>query len=211
MTSGILLNSHLSHLSHLSFFRIYFSTLKFLFSLFFCVASLFLYENKNFSHFLACSAGDVLLGLPSSGVHSNGFSLVRRVVAASGLAYDAASPFAEGKQLGESLLTPTRLYVKDVLGAAQSGNIKAMAHITGGGISGNLPRVLPPNLGAVMDAKKWDMLPVFQWMRAVGNIAEAEMLKTFNLGLGMILVVAKEHADSVLKVRGRGLEMCGSP
>lgn len=143
--------------------------------------------------------GDVLLGLASDGVHSNGYSLVRKLVEVSGLGWDADCPFGEGS-LGEALLTPTRLYVKQCLAAVRAGGVHALAHITGGGLTENLPRVLPEELGADIDLNAWDLPPVFKWMAETGGIAEPEMLKTFNCGIGMILSVAADRADELVKV-----------
>jgi phosphoribosylformylglycinamidine cyclo-ligase len=142
------------------------------------------------------ATGDVLLGLASDGVHSNGYSLVRRLVEVSGLGWDDACPFAEGA-LGEVLLTPTRLYVKQALAAIRAGGVHALAHITGGGLTENMPRVLPEGQGADIDLGSWDLPPVFGWMAETGGIVEAEMLKTFNCGIGMVLVVAPERADDL--------------
>ncbi|WP_170402879.1 phosphoribosylformylglycinamidine cyclo-ligase [Ruegeria arenilitoris] len=141
-------------------------------------------------------AGDVLLGLASDGVHSNGYSLVRKLVQISGLGWDADSPFCDGP-LGEALLTPTRLYVKPALAAIRAGGVHALAHITGGGLTENLPRVLPDDLGTQIDLNAWDLPPVFRWMAETGGIAEAEMLKTFNCGIGMIVVCAADRADDL--------------
>lgn len=143
--------------------------------------------------------GDVLLGLASDGVHSNGYSLVRKIVELSGLGWDADCPFAEGT-LGEALLTPTRLYVKQSLAAVRAGGVHALAHITGGGLTENLPRVLPEGLGADIDLNTWEIPGVFKWMAEVGGIAEAEMLKTFNCGIGMILSVSADRADELIAV-----------
>ncbi|MBY6055100.1 phosphoribosylformylglycinamidine cyclo-ligase [Leisingera daeponensis] len=143
--------------------------------------------------------GDVLLGLASDGVHSNGYSLVRKLVEVSGLGWDADCPFGEGS-LGEALLTPTRLYVKQCLAAVRAGGVHALAHITGGGLTENLPRVLPDDLGADIDLNAWELPPVFKWMAETGGIAEAEMLKTFNCGIGMILSVSADRADELVKV-----------
>ena len=140
--------------------------------------------------------GDVLLGLASDGVHSNGYSLVRKLVEVSGLGWDDDCPFADGK-MGEVLLTPTRLYVKQSLAAVRAGGVHALAHITGGGLTENLPRVLPDDLGADIDLNAWDLPPVFKWMAATGGIIESEMLKTFNCGIGMILSVAADRADAL--------------
>lgn len=143
-------------------------------------------------------AGDVILGLPSSGVHSNGYSLVRRVVKDSGAALDKDAPFAKGEKLGHVLLTPTQIYVKAILSALKAGNgIKALAHITGGGFTDNIPRVLPKGTVAKIDASKIPVLPVFKWLAKAGNIAELEMLRTFNCGIGMIVVVSAGEAAAV--------------
>ncbi|ATG43198.1 phosphoribosylformylglycinamidine cyclo-ligase PurM [Phaeobacter piscinae] len=143
--------------------------------------------------------GDVLLGLASDGVHSNGYSLVRKLVEVSGLGWDADCPFGEGT-LGEALLTPTRLYVKQCLAAVRAGGVHALAHITGGGLTENLPRVLPEDLGADIDLNAWELPPVFKWMAETGGIAEAEMLKTFNCGIGMILSVSADRSEDLVKV-----------
>ncbi|MCA0872404.1 phosphoribosylformylglycinamidine cyclo-ligase [Seohaeicola saemankumensis] len=140
--------------------------------------------------------GDVLLGLASNGVHSNGYSLVRRLVEVSGLGWDADCPFGDGT-LGEALLTPTRLYVRQVLAAIRAGGVHALAHITGGGLTENLPRVLPEGMGADIDLDSWELPPVFKWMAATGGISAAEMLKTFNCGIGMIVVCAADQADAL--------------
>ena len=141
-------------------------------------------------------AGDVLLGLASNGVHSNGYSLVRKLVELSGLGWDSPSPFGEGN-LGEALLTPTRLYVKPALAAVRAGGVHALAHITGGGLTENLPRVLPQGLGARIDLDSWQLPPVFGWMAKTGSIVESEMLKTFNCGIGLIVVCAADEADEL--------------
>ena len=140
--------------------------------------------------------GDVLLGLASNGVHSNGYSLVRKIVELSGLGWDAASPFGEGT-LGEALLAPTRLYVTQVLSAIRAGGVHGLAHITGGGLTENLPRVLPEGLGAQVDLTAWSMPPVFAWLAEQGGISQAEMLKTFNSGIGMVVVVAADQAEAI--------------
>ena len=141
-------------------------------------------------------AGDVLLGLASDGVHSNGYSLVRRVVERSGLAWDAPAPFTQGS-LGAALLAPTRLYVKPALAAIRAGGVHGLAHITGGGLTENLPRVLPEGFGAQIDLGAWSLPPVFTWLATEGGLAQAEMLKTFNAGIGMVLVVAADRADAL--------------
>jgi len=140
------------------------------------------------------AAGDVILGLASDGVHSNGYSLVRKVVERSGLDWQAAAPYAQAP-LGQDLLTPTRLYVQPVLAAIRAGGVHALAHITGGGLTENLPRVLPEGLGAQIDLNAWRLPPVFDWLAREGGLAQAELLKTFNAGIGMTLVVAPDAAE----------------
>ncbi|GLS32348.1 phosphoribosylformylglycinamidine cyclo-ligase [Mesorhizobium albiziae] len=145
--------------------------------------------------------GDVLLGLASSGVHSNGFSLVRRIVEQSGLGWDAPAPFAAGKTLGAALLEPTRIYVKPVLQAIRNTHgIKALAHITGGGFPENIPRVLPKDFAAELDLESIAVPPVFSWLAKTGGVAPAEMMRTFNCGIGMIMVVASGQAAQVAAV-----------
>jgi phosphoribosylformylglycinamidine cyclo-ligase len=134
--------------------------------------------------------GDVVVGLASSGVHSNGFSLVRDIVAASGLRWDAPAPFAPSHSLGEALLTPTRLYVRSCLAAIhETKAIKALAHITGGGFTDNIPRVLPDGLAVSLDLARVPVSPVFKWLATSGKVAEHEMLRTFNCGIGMVAVL----------------------
>ncbi|HUO90196.1 MAG TPA: phosphoribosylformylglycinamidine cyclo-ligase [Rhizomicrobium sp.] len=142
--------------------------------------------------------GDVVIGVASSGVHSNGYSLVRRVVADSGASYDAAAPFDAKRRLAEALLAPTRLYIKGGLAAIHAGGVKGFAHITGGGISENLPRALPEGLDAQIELDAWTPPKVFGWLAGAAGIAEREMLRTFNCGLGFMAVVAAEHAGHVI-------------
>jgi phosphoribosylformylglycinamidine cyclo-ligase len=141
-------------------------------------------------------AGDVLLGLASNGVHSNGYSFVRKVVELSGLTWEAASPFSDGS-LGAALLAPTRLYVKQALAAIRAGGVHGLAHITGGGLTENPPRVLPDGLSCEIDLGTWTLPPVFRWLATTANMAEPELLKTFNCGIGMILVVAEDRAEAL--------------
>ncbi|EEW24724.1 phosphoribosylformylglycinamidine cyclo-ligase [Rhodobacter ferrooxidans] len=141
-------------------------------------------------------AGDVLLGLASNGVHSNGYSFVRKVVELSGLGWDAASPFGDGT-LGAALLAPTRLYVKSALAAVQAGGVHALAHITGGGLTENPPRVIPEGLACEIDLSAWTLPPVFRWLAETARMTEAELLKTFNCGIGMIAVVAADRAEAL--------------
>jgi len=146
----------------------------------------------------AMKAGDVLIGVASSGVHSNGYSLVRKVVEKSGLTLEAPAPFMAGTSLGEALLTPTRLYVRAALGAMRTGGVKGLAHITGGGITDNLPRCLPEGLDAEVDLHAIPVLPVFQWLAKQAGIAETEMLRTFNCGIGLVAVAGEKHAGQVI-------------
>jgi phosphoribosylformylglycinamidine cyclo-ligase len=147
------------------------------------------------------AAGDVVLGLASSGLHSNGYSLARKVVEQSGLAWDAPCPFAPGMTLGDAMLAPTRIYVRSCLAAIrESGGVKALAHITGGGFTENIPRVLPEGLGVRVDLARVPFTPLFRWLAATGGIAEQEMLRTFNCGVGMVVVAAADKADAVVDV-----------
>ncbi len=139
--------------------------------------------------------GDVLLGLASDGVHSNGYSLVRRIVEQSGLAWHADCPWGTGT-LGEALLTPTRLYVKGAVKAVRQDAVHALAHITGGGLTENVPRALPDGLRADIDLNAWTLPPVFQWLANEGGMAEAEMLKTFNAGIGMVAICPPDQAEA---------------
>ncbi|MDE0969293.1 MAG: phosphoribosylformylglycinamidine cyclo-ligase [Octadecabacter sp.] len=143
---------------------------------------------------------DILLGLASNGVHSNGYSLVRKIVELSGLGWADASPFSDGT-LGEALLAPTTLYVKGAIAAISvSEMVHAFAHITGGGLTENLPRVLPDGLGAEINLDLWSLLPVFKWLAEHGNLNQAEMLKTFNCGIGMVVAIAPDKADLAISV-----------
>jgi phosphoribosylformylglycinamidine cyclo-ligase len=153
------------------------------------------------------AAGDIVLGLASSGIHSNGYSLARRVIERSGLGWDAPAPFDKSRTLGEALLTPTRIYVKSCLAAMRETKaLKGLAHITGGGFPDNIPRVLPDGTGVALDLTRVPVLPVFKWLAATGNIAEPEMLRTFNCGIGMIAVVDAGGADAVMQVLTRAGE-----
>jgi phosphoribosylformylglycinamidine cyclo-ligase len=142
--------------------------------------------------------GDSVLGLASSGVHSNGYSLVRRIVESTSAGWATPSPFAPGRTLGEALLTPTRIYVRSLLALHRAGLLKAAAHITGGGLPGNLPRVLPAGTQAVLDAAAWPLPPVFAWLARTSNVAAEEMLRVFNCGIGMAVVVT--DADAALAI-----------
>jgi phosphoribosylformylglycinamidine cyclo-ligase len=142
--------------------------------------------------------GDVVIGLGSSGPHSNGYSLVRRIVERSGLAWDAPAPFAPGKALAEALMAPTRIYIKSVLPQIKAGRIKGCAHITGGGLIENPPRAVADGLEARFDWNAWPLPPVFAWMQEVGGVSDHELRRTFNCGVGLILIVAPQDAPEVL-------------
>lgn len=144
-------------------------------------------------------AGDIVLGLASSGVHSNGFSLVRKVVERAGLGWSDPAPFDPSKSLSEAFLTPTRMYVKSCLAAIDSGGVKALAHITGGGLSENLPRVLPDDTAVRLDASRWPGLAVFKWLKEQGNIEESEMFRAFNTSIGMAIIVQADCVDEVTR------------
>jgi phosphoribosylformylglycinamidine cyclo-ligase len=140
--------------------------------------------------------GDVIIGLASSGIHSNGFSLVRKVVEKSAVTWSEPAPFAPGQSLGDALLAPTRIYVKACLAVLRATRaVKGLAHITGGGFPENIPRILPKGLGARIDLGAVPVLPVFKWLAQEGGIAEKEMLRTFNCGIGMVAVAAAKDAD----------------
>ncbi|MGI3778752.1 MAG: phosphoribosylformylglycinamidine cyclo-ligase [Janthinobacterium lividum] len=154
--------------------------------------------------------GDTILGLASDGIHSNGFSLVRRIVERSGLGWHDDAPFAPGTTLARALMTPTRLYVRSVLALHKAGLLRAAAHITGGGLPGNLPRVLPENTTAVLDLTSWPRPPVFDWLSATGNVAPDEMLRVFNCGIGMALVVSNVvTATALLSELGEDVHVIG--
>ena len=142
--------------------------------------------------------GDILLGLASSGVHSNGFSLVRHILAGKGLDLGAAAAFQPDKSWGEALLTPTKIYVKSCLALHKAALSKAFAHITGGGLTENIPRILPDGMAADLLADSWPLPPVFGWLMGDGNVPADEMARTFNCGIGMIAVVAAENADTAI-------------
>lgn len=147
------------------------------------------------------TAGDVLIGLASSGPHSNGYSLIRKIVERSGLGWTDDAPFEPakslGKSLGKALLTPTRIYVKPLLPLLKSGRIKGLAHITGGGLTENTPRMLPKHLTPEFDLSAWERPAVFNWLQEIGGVAEAEMQRTFNCGIGMVLCVSSSEAVSL--------------
>ena len=143
---------------------------------------------------------DVVLGLASSGAHSNGYSLVRKIVADEKASYSKKAPFGGKRSLADVLLQPTRIYVKSVLAATRAGHVKGLAHITGGGLLENIPRVLPKNLGVRLDARAWDVPDIFKWLARSGNVDALEMARTFNCGIGMIVIAGPKHAASVAKI-----------
>jgi phosphoribosylformylglycinamidine cyclo-ligase len=154
--------------------------------------------------------GDTVLGLASAGVHSNGYSLVRRVVEATGAAWDDSAPFSAKETLAAALMTPTRIYVKPLLALHRAGLLKAAAHITGGGLPGNLPRVLPRDTRAVLDAAAWTVPPVFAWLARAGVVAAEEMLRVFNCGIGMTVVTEEPDAARALLERdGESVSVIG--
>jgi phosphoribosylformylglycinamidine cyclo-ligase len=160
-------------------------------------------------------ARDVVLGFASSGLHSNGFSLVRYIIEQNRLEYDAPAPFDSSKTLAEALLTPTHIYVASCLKALKTfpEAIKAFANITGGGLPENLPRVLPDSLCARIDSKAWELPPVFAWLKEAGNVPEADFLRTFNCGIGMVAVVEKEavaEISSFLEAQGEKVYQLGT-
>ena len=157
-------------------------------------------------------AGDILIGIGSDGPHSNGYSLVRRVVERSGLGWNDAAPFAPGKTLGEALMAPTRIYVKSVLPLIKAGLIKGGAHITGGGLIENPPRAIAEGLEPRMDWQAWPLPPVFAWLQSMGNVADHELRRTFNCGIGFMLIVAPSDAQAVLTAllnAGENAFICG--
>jgi phosphoribosylaminoimidazole synthetase len=142
--------------------------------------------------------GDVIIGIASSGPHSNGYSLVRKVVERAGLAWDAPAPFADGKTVAEALLTPTRIYARALKPVFEANLAKGAAHITGGGLVENTPRALPDHLAADFDWSAWKRPAVFEWLQSAGGVPEEDMRRTFNLGIGMVLIAAPEKADEII-------------
>jgi len=163
----------------------------------FCVGAVD--RDKVIPRFDRQKAGDILIGLGSSGPHSNGYSLVRRIVERSGLAWDAPAPFAEGQTLAQALLAPTRIYIKTVLPHLKAGRISGLAHITGGGLIENPPRAIAPGLVAKFDWDAWAPPQVFEWLQQVGGVSDLEMRRTFNCGVGLMLIVGPHDLPDVLE------------
>ena len=158
-------------------------------------------DKENIINGLAISSGDVVLGLASSGAHSNGYSLIRQLITNSGVDFESdANGYFVGKKFKDVVMAPTKIYVKSILKLIHALPVKGMAHITGGGITENIPRVLPAGLTAEISAKSWAMPPIFNWLQTQGNITHNEMYKTFNCGIGMAIIVAKEHAAQAKQI-----------
>ena len=151
-------------------------------------------------------AGDLLLGLPSNGIHSNGFSLVRKVIETAGLSYKDQAPWQENITVGEALLKPTRIYVKPLLAAVEKDLLLGMAHITGGGLEENIPRMLPKHLAAEVDVATWHVPEVFRWLKQAGKISHREFARTWNTGLGMVIVVEESKAQDAADVLAKAGE-----
>jgi phosphoribosylaminoimidazole synthetase len=157
-------------------------------------------------------AGDLMIGVAASGPHSNGYSLIRRIVERTGLAWDAPAPFAPGRDLADALLTPTRIYVRSVLPQIKAGRLKGLAHITGGGLVENPPRAIRQGLFPRFDWSAWSLPPVFAWLQQEGGVAEHELRRTFNCGVGLVLIAAPEAAPEVLQglvAAGEDAFVCG--
>lgn len=144
------------------------------------------------------AVGDAVIGIASNGLHANGFSLVRKIIADQALAYDTPAPFDPTQSLGDALLEPTRIYVAACLGLVRAGTVEALAHITGGGLVENIPRVLPDGLACRLDARAWPLPPVFRWLRRAGNLTDADLARTFNSGVGMIAITRPDNVEPAL-------------
>jgi phosphoribosylamine--glycine ligase/phosphoribosylformylglycinamidine cyclo-ligase len=146
-------------------------------------------------------AGDVLIGLPSSGAHSNGFSLIRKIISLAGLAFTDACPWSPNNTVGDALLIPTRLYIKQLLPGIRSSLFKGMSHITGGGFTENIPRIFSAQsgLGVELDLASWELPDMWKWLMKSGGVAPSEMARTFNCGVGMVIVVGEEKVQEALK------------
>jgi len=157
-----------------------------------------MYERHRLPRKEEMSEGDILIGLASDGCHSNGFSLIRRIIARENLSYTDPAPWDKSTSIGVNLLTPTRLYVRPLLPIIEKELILGLSHITGGGLSENIPRMLPKSLAAEVDVGTWQLPPVFKWLKQAGNVTSVEMGRTFNTGVGMVAVVRKENAQQVI-------------
>ena len=146
------------------------------------------------------SDGDVILGLTSNGIHSNGFSLVRRVIERSGVSLSSPAPFDQRQTLGEALLAPTKIYVKTCLAAIAAGGVRGIAHITGGGLIENIPRILPKGIAAEINRGSWPKMPIFDWVASEGAVPIDEMERTFNMGIGLVMIVAPEATDKIKEI-----------
>ena len=158
-------------------------------------------------------SSDVILGLASNGIHSNGFSLVRHIIKTSGIALDSKAPFDIRKSLGEALLTPTKIYVRSCLAAIAAGEVHGLAHITGGGLLENIPRIIPDGLSAHLKRSNWPSLPIYNWISKSGDVPTNIMQRTFNLGIGMVLIIAPESESlvtTILKEHGETVYRIGS-
>jgi phosphoribosylamine--glycine ligase / phosphoribosylformylglycinamidine cyclo-ligase len=153
-------------------------------------------------------SGDVLLGLASSGLHSNGFSLVRKIIARTGISYSDECPWDPSRRVGEAILEPTAIYVSTVLPTCKRGLIKGMSHITGGGFTENIPRVLPKGLGCFVDASAWKLPPVFKFLKEKGEVDPLEMARTFNNGVGLVVIVGASEATSAQQCLAQGQFQC---
>lgn len=153
-------------------------------------------------------AGDVVIGLASSGIHSNGYSLVRYIIEKAGLNFNSPAPFAAGITLGEAILIPTRIYVSSALKAIKTGHVKALAHITGGGLTDNLPRVLQDGISLKINPNAWELPNIFKWLQEKGNVERLEMVRTFNCGIGMAIIAEKEYVDILIKNLTESGEKC---
>lgn len=160
----------------------------------FCVGAA---ERENLLPRTDFSEGDIVLGLASSGVHSNGFSLVRKILEKASLSYSDLAPFDQSRTIGELLLEPTRIYVQSCLKAIRTGHVKALAHITGGGLTENIPRILPEGFGVTLNQSGWSLPPLFEWLRDEAALPNAELYKTFNCGIGMVLIVPADMATEL--------------
>jgi phosphoribosylformylglycinamidine cyclo-ligase len=176
----------------------------------FCVGAV---ERENLLSGDEVGEGDVVLGLASSGVHSNGFSLVRKMVEVSGVGYKDNCPFEANKTLGEALLEPTKIYVKSTLKVLKTGAVNGISHITGGGFVENIPRILPDGVTVHVDASIWTLPPVFNWIKDTGNITAQEMSKTFNCGIGLVVIVKAEgaaEAKAIFEAEGETVYTIGT-